>query len=255
MRHFIATLCLAFAVSAGASTNSSEISDLWYAPGEDGWGMNVVLQNNIAFATFYVYDTNRNPVWFTAVLTYAPGFVWSGLLYADRGPWFGGPYDPATVVERQAGTASLALLNQNNATLTYTIDGVKVTKAVQRLTFTMEDYSGTYAGGYSVNRTGCNQSSLNGLEEVSGYLAVTQTGTAFHIAASTTGLTCAFNGTYFQYGKLGQVDGTYTCSNGTVGSFTLFEMTPTISGFTAQATGQSQYCNWSGFMGGISRGQ
>ena len=253
MRRFVAALCLAFALSAQASINSSEISDLWYAPGEGGWGVNMVLQNNIAFATFYVYDVNRNPVWFTAVLSYSAGFVWSGNLFADRGPWYGGPYDQTTVTERQAGTATFTLVDLNNATLTYTVDGVTVVKAVQRLTFTNEDYSGTYAGGYSVTRTGCNPSSLNGLEELSSYLTITQTGPAFHIAANSIALTCNYDGTYAQYGKLGQVDGTYTCSDGTAGTFTLFEMTPTISGFVGQAVGQNQVCHWSGFMGGITR--
>jgi hypothetical protein len=256
MRRLVAALCFAFAMSAQASSYTSEISDLWYAPGEDGWGVNIVVQNNIAFATFYVYDVNRNPVWFTAVLSLpATGFVWSGSLFADRGPWYGGPYNSATVTERTAGTATFDLTDLNNATLTYTIDGVTVVKAMQRLTFANENYSGTYAGGYSVRSTGCVPSNLNGLEEVSGYLTVTHTGTAFHIATSTTGLTCNFNGTYVQYGKLGQVEGAYTCSDGTAGSFSLFEMTPTMSGFVGQAVGQNQYCHWSGFMGGISRAQ
>ena len=255
MRHLIAALCFALATSAQASTNSSEISDLWYAPGEDGWGVNIVLQNNVGFATFYVYDTNRNPVWFTAVLSFSSGYVWSGNLYADRGPWFGGAYDPATVAERQAGTASFTLQYLDQAILTYTIDGVTVNKSMKRLTFVGENYSGTYAGGYSVRLSGCTPSSANGIEEIAGYLAVTQTGTAFNISATATGLTCTFNGTYLQYGKLGQVDGTYSCSNGTSGPFQLVEMTPTISGFTARVSGHNQFCQWSGYMGGIGRAQ
>src|SRR4029453_11859762 len=194
MRRLVAALCFVFALSAQASTNSSEISDLWYAPGEDGWGVNMVLQNNIAFATFYVYDVNRTPVWFTAVLSYSAGYVWSGSLFANRGPWYGGPYNSATVTERQAGTATFTVTDLYNATLTYTIDGITVVKAMQRLTFTNEDYSGTYAGGYSVLRSGCAPSNLNGIEEISGYLTVTQTGASFQISTSTPGLTCTFNG-------------------------------------------------------------
>jgi len=256
MRRAIAALCLAFALSAEASTSYSEISDLWYTPGEDGWGMNVVLQNDTAFATFYVYDTSRNSVWFTAVLTATPAYVFSGALYANKGPWFGGPYNSSTVAERQAGTASFTLHDLDHATLTYTIDGVQVTKAMQRLTFKLENYSGVLAGGYSIKSTNCTPSSLNGLEEISGLLAINHSGTSFHIAATdTSGVSCNFNGTYLQYGKLGQVDGTYSCTTGAVGTFGLLEMTPTISGFTARAHGQTQYCTWSGYMGGIARGQ
>ena len=253
MRRVIAALCLAFAMSAQASTNTSEISDTWVTPGEGGWGVNIVLQNNVAFVSFFVYDTNRNPTWFIAVLNYAPGYVWSGTLYADRGPYFGGPFDPATVVERTAGTASFTVHNLNQATLTYTMDGVTVTKSMERLTFTIEDYTGSYAGGYSIRLSGCSPSSLNGINELAGLLSVTQTGTAFRLAATANATSCTFNGTYSQFGKLGDVVGTYTCADGTAGSFQLIEMTPTISGFTARASGNNQFCQWTGYMGGISR--
>jgi len=256
MRQLIAALCLAFAMSAQASTYSSEISDLWYAPGEDGWGVNIVLQNGTAFATFYVYDTNRNPQWFTAVLD-APGtFTWSGALYADRGPWFGGPYDSATVTERQAGTATFTLVSLGHATLTYTVDGVSVSKALERLTFKLEDISGVYAGGYSIRASGCNPSSINGIQELSGLMSITQTGAAVNMVSSGSGLSCTFNGTYEQIGKLGAVVGTYSCSDTSFGQFTLAEITRTISGFTARAFGSNQFCQqWTGYMGGIRRAQ
>lgn len=262
MRRLVAALCFVFAISAQASSYISEISDLWYAPGEDGWGLNIVLQNNVAFATFYVYDVNRNPVWFTAVLTYSPGFVFTGKLFADRGPWYGGPYNSATVTEREAGTATFTMPTLNHATLTYTIDGVTVTKSLQRLTFTNENFSGTYVGGFSIRSTGCTPSTpsdLNGILEFAGPMTVTHAGTTFHLhidAGSSPSLACTFSGTYSQYGKLADVfDGTYFCSDDTVGSFKLFEMTPTLSGFTARAKGSNQYCEWSGYMGGISRAQ
>jgi hypothetical protein len=49
------------------------------------------------------------------------------------------------------------------------------------------------------------------------------------------------------------VQGTYTCTAGTYGNFSMVEMTPTISGFTARVSGQNQYCVFSGYMGGIAR--
>ena len=85
-----AALVFAFNPVQG-STFSSEITDMWHIPAESGWGVNIIVQNNIAFVTFFVYDTNQNPVWYTAQLTQQPGtFFWSGPLYATRGPWFGG---------------------------------------------------------------------------------------------------------------------------------------------------------------------
>jgi hypothetical protein len=71
-----------------------------------------------------------------------------------------------------------------------------------------------------------------------------------------SGTSCSFSGGYSQAGKLGQVQGTYSCTDGTHGTFVAFEMMPTISGFTARVQGQNQYCSqWSGYFGGLARAQ
>ena len=252
MRGIVAAICLAFSLSAHASTNSSEISDLWYAPGEDGWGLNIVLQNNVAFATFYVYDTSRNPVWFTAVLGYSAGPVFSGNLFADRGPWYGGPYTPPST-ERQAGTATFTLNDLYHATLTYTVDGVTVTKALQRLTWTYENLTGVYIMGTSTRATNCNPVSLNGLSESTDELLVSQIGTTVAMRTLTDG--CLYNGTYSQNGKLGAVSGNYSCPDGETGTFSILELTPTVNGFTGRISGANQFCQFSGYIGGIVRAQ
>jgi hypothetical protein len=76
---------------------------MWWNPAESGWGVNIILQNSVVFATFFVYDTNHNPVWYTAPLYYQGNFVWSGNLYATAGPWFGGPFPPGVATIRQGG--------------------------------------------------------------------------------------------------------------------------------------------------------
>jgi hypothetical protein len=53
---------------AHASTYSTDISDFWWNASESGWGINVTLQNDVAFATFYVYDESQNPVWYSTDL-------------------------------------------------------------------------------------------------------------------------------------------------------------------------------------------
>jgi hypothetical protein len=247
---FLFVLC-----NARASTNTSEITDMWWNPAESGWGINIILQNSVAFATFFVYDANHNPLWYTAELHYQGNFVWSGPLYATNGPWFGGPFPSGATTIRQVGTATFSVFALNQATLTYSVGDIAVTKTLQRQTWTNENYTGTYAGGYSIRLTGCAPSSLNGIQEVAGLLSVNQTGTSVSMAATTNGSSCSFSGTYTQTGKLGDVQGNYSCTDGTRGTFDAFEMTPTISGFTARIAGQNQYCNWSGYLGGISRAQ
>jgi hypothetical protein len=241
--------------SAVASTNTTEITDMWFDPAESGWGVNIILQKDVAFMTFFVYDTNQNPVWYTAELRYQGPFVWSGALYATRGPWFGGPFPPASVTIRQAGTASFSVSanDYNRATLTYVVDGVSVIKSLQRQTWTFENYSGQYAGGYSIRATGCVPSSQNGIQEIVGFLGVTQSGTSISISLSASPISCSFSGTYSQKGKLGRLDGTYSCTDGTQGSFFVYDMTPTVNGFNGRAVGQNQYCQWAGYVGGIRR--
>jgi hypothetical protein len=241
---------------AAASTYTSEISDMWWNPAESGWGVNIVLQNNVAFATFFIYDGQRNPVWYTAQLTYASNLTWTGPLFATTGPWFAGPFVASTVTARQAGTATFRLQYLDQASFTYSIDGMSVTKSLQRQTWTNENYSGTYAGGYSVRTSGCNPSYFNGVTDAAGYLTVTHSNASFSMLSNSNLGTCTFSGIYRQTGKLGEVDGSYSCSSGERGTFSMFEMTPTISGFTARVQGTNQYCaQWSGYAGGILRAQ
>ncbi len=71
------------------------------------------------------------------------------------------------------------LTGLNQATLTYTADGVPVSKLLTRTTWKNEDYTGTYAGGYSIRATGCVPSYLNGIRELAGLLTVNQSGMSF----------------------------------------------------------------------------
>jgi hypothetical protein len=246
------------ACTAHASTSSSEISEMWWSPGESGWGVNVVLQHDVAFLTFFVYDATGNPVWYTsnAQLATTGEAVWTGKLYATTGPWFGGPFRAGNVHVRQAGSVSFTLAALDEAVLTYTVDGVTVTKNnLQRQTWTNEDYSGDYLGGYSITNANCSPANGNGIEEVGGLLSVQQNGSAISITATTAAAVCTFGGTYSQTGKLGQVNGNYSCTSGVQGAFALVEMTPTISGFTGRIVGQNAFCDFAGTLGGIRRAQ
>ena len=97
-------LLVVFALScgtAGASTVSTEITDMWWNPAESGWGVNVILQGDTAFLTFFVYDTGRIPIWYTSdahLQSAASPLTWTGKLYETRGPWFGGPFAPPTTM-------------------------------------------------------------------------------------------------------------------------------------------------------------
>ena len=58
---------LLFALYVGVSLPAqpsafvSEITDFWWNADESGWGINVTLQSDVAYATFFVYDNGQNP--------------------------------------------------------------------------------------------------------------------------------------------------------------------------------------------------
>ncbi len=101
-RLFIAALAgLLFAGSAMAQNLGTTFTDLWYTPGEDGWGVTIDHQQNVMFLTFYIYRADRSPYWVTAVLTKVgtgglanPPQVFTGNVFEDHGPWFGDPFNP-----------------------------------------------------------------------------------------------------------------------------------------------------------------
>jgi hypothetical protein len=263
MTRTIRTLLIAVALFATplatASTKTTDITDMWWIPTESGWGVNVILQYDVAFLTFFVYDDTRNPFWVVAIANFAgpsgPDLVWSGDLYATTGPWFGGPFNPSAVVSRKAGTATFRLKSINQAELSYTVDGVVVNKVVQRQTWKNENYSGSYSGGYSFLNTGCTPAALNGVQEDVGVIDVNHTGATLNAAFVGTSSSCTFTGNYNQTGKLGEVTGTYNCADGTAGTFDYVEMNGTISGFSGRMSGRSQFCQWTGTFGGVVRSQ
>ena len=115
--------------------SATNYQDLWWNPNEAGWGINVTHQGNVLFATLFTYDATGKGAWF--VLSRAdrtgPG-AYGGTLYRSRGPAFNAnPWTAATPTP--VGTLSFAFTNGAAGTLSYSIDGVQVTKAIQRETF------------------------------------------------------------------------------------------------------------------------
>lgn len=61
---FLSLVALAIAGAAQATTHSTDYTDLWWnSPdnSESGWGVNVVQQGDIVFATFFIYGADGTP--------------------------------------------------------------------------------------------------------------------------------------------------------------------------------------------------
>ena len=259
MRKIACTLtCLLLSLSARATSFATDASDLWWNANESGWGVNVMQQNTTLFMTFFVYGSNGAPIWYVApAVTYAGtsgnSLSYSGTLYQTAGPWFGTTFNPANATNRVVGSVTFNLNSVTSASMSYSVDGVTVSKSLTRQTWKAEDYTGTYVGGSLGTNAGC---SSNGYGEEVDVFTATQNGTAFSMTATNVQVptsTCTYTGTYSQDGRMGSVAGTYRCSNGTSGNFNAFEMEVSITGFTARATLRSGSCNWVGRLGGVRR--
>ena len=107
-------------------------TDLWWNPSESGWGLNVNHQSDTLFATVFTYASDGAGMWLVAsdLARQADG-SYSGALYRVRGPVFNasnwGPVELS-----QVGTMRLAFPDANRGTLTYTVNGVSVTKSIER---------------------------------------------------------------------------------------------------------------------------
>jgi hypothetical protein len=130
--------------SAGTADYSVKLSvlpvtdnytDLWWNPAESGWGINVNHQGNTIFATLFTYDAGGAPLWLVlANGTLQADGSYRGALYRTNGPPFNATAWSA-VTAAEAGTMRLAFPSANAGHLSYTIDGVAVTKDIERQRF------------------------------------------------------------------------------------------------------------------------
>ena len=120
-----------------STTPLFDYTDLWWNPSESGWGFNIIQhQTNVIFGVIYTYDAPNRPMWFVL-----PGGKWTssstftGDLFRVSGKPGNLPFDAASVKAAQVGTATLLFNGANAATLTYSVDGVQVTKSIVRQPF------------------------------------------------------------------------------------------------------------------------
>ncbi len=122
-------------VALGTLVPSVDYTDLWWNPNESGWGMAMAQQNANIFLAWYVYDSNGKPVWYVAPNCAVTGSACAGTVYSTTGPPLGTGFDPHQVQVTTAGTISVNFTDANNATLTYTVNGVAGTKSITRQLF------------------------------------------------------------------------------------------------------------------------
>ncbi len=120
----------------GTTPPPVDYTDLWWNPGESGWGMAITHQFNVAFLAWYVYDAAGKPVWYVSTCTMNSAQTGcSGSLLRTTGPAFGPTFNPSQVQVFTAGSVTLGFTDPNNATLGYTLGDVTATKTITRQLF------------------------------------------------------------------------------------------------------------------------
>src|SRR6188768_4309076 len=136
----LASLLLALTLGcslARADVGAIDYTDLWWNPAENGWGVAMQRQGDVLFVSIYHYAADGTPTWFFASDVQEPDFSaklpWAGKLYRATGAPFDKPFGGANV--REAGNVSIAFMNPDAAVIAYTVDGVTVSKQIERMTF------------------------------------------------------------------------------------------------------------------------
>ena len=260
---FLAALFAALAVSAHATTPTTDFSDLWFNPNEEGWGVTVTQQNDIQFITLFVYIGNGEPKWYVGPATAYQGstvngtLVFSGPLYEARGPFFGAPtFNENEVVPNQVGQITFSTGQISTATLTYNVGSTNVTKSITRQTWRAENVSGVYVGGSLGNFVGCG--GRDGYFESRAIMTVTHDGGSpgnITVREEGDGYTCNYAGTYTQSGRMGSINGNGSCTSGPAQAFIASEVQGGIQGLTMRyGVTFTGACTAVGRMGGVRRG-
>jgi serine protease len=118
---------------------ATNYQDLWWAAPagtESGWGINLTMQSNVIFATWFTYDVDGTPMWLSATATNTAPGVYSAELARTRGPAFNAvPFDPTKVTRSPVGSATFTFVDGNHATFAYSVGGVTQTKSITREVF------------------------------------------------------------------------------------------------------------------------
>jgi hypothetical protein len=118
---------------------------LWWNAAEPGWGINFAHQGPFIFATWFTYGPPvavglfGNPTWMFAVAKRIGSGVYGGPIFASTGTPFYYPFQQSNTKETEIGSARIAFLDHNSASLSYdlTLAGqvISQTKAITRQVF------------------------------------------------------------------------------------------------------------------------
>lgn len=267
IRRFLAALAAAtaalVALDAPAATQySPDYTDAWQVPGEAGYGFFVNQQGATIFLAIFVYGGDTLPRWyFASGLTPTSTTNFTGPLYRTQGTSFNAPWNPASLQVIPVGTATLTFASPTSGSITYTVDGIVVTKALVRNSLPRNNLAGTFIGAISTRTSGCTvASNTPTLATFGESFTITDDGIASPRFVMNFGLatgalaSCTFTGTYAVSGRMGNIDnGSWTCSGvANAGTFSMSEIQVSQNSFSAKISMRDQFCqSYVGYIGGV----
>lgn len=262
LAHWLAGAALALHAALAPATNvTTDVTDVWWPSSEVGWGIQLVQNADVVFATLYVYGTENQPLFFVALLENPPSTtgVWTGPLYVSHGAWFGTAWQPALAGEVPVGTMTFALTGVGTGTLDYTVGADAVHKTIERQALKLENNDGSYRFAHTWTATGAGCSASDAFTDPG---AVTGNMSILHVDADTAAISlqwrlapvelCSVSAAYLQFGRLGQYQGTINCPTRS-GTLTMFEIVNRVKGLSGRYTLDWSYnCRYQGRFGGVS---
>ena len=122
----------------GATAGGSvDYTDLWWNPGESGWGLNLIQHpSRVIFGVWYTYGADGKRTWLVLPSgTWSSANTYTGPLYATAGPNVAQSFDASKVTVQPVGTATLTFSDANTGTFAYSVNGVSGSRAITRQPF------------------------------------------------------------------------------------------------------------------------
>jgi hypothetical protein len=109
---------------------------LWWnspAGAEEGWGLELAQKGDLVFVSWFTYDLAGRNWWLVMPAQRQKSNVYAGPLIEMRGPSLAAAaFNPAHVVSKPVGNGTLTFTDPNNATLDFTVEGIRQTKSITR---------------------------------------------------------------------------------------------------------------------------
>lgn len=211
---------------------ATDYTDIWFLASESGYGFNMVQGDGVIFITFFIYGSGNTPTWVVATMGEDSNGNFSGNLYSTVGSYYGAPWNPATYAPTLVGTASFSPIDPYDGTLTYVVNGVTVTKTIQRQTLVPISLSGAYVGGQAGSYGG--SCTLAAYEDTFFPVTVTELtdgSVTFQFTYTQSGLSCTLSGKLVAQGQLYSIpSASYVCSDGTNTKASVDEIKATATG-------------------------